>query len=809
MTTKGLTNFKIYRKKQSGFSSSSTSDTYHRTIVQEDPNDKSNLITFRDRYIFVKKIKTSMILPPIKSVVGRVYTIINQIELEDDKTIPNITVDVNEILDTSVKLTVNLISSGNNITEVGVEYTNMITNVTNKIVITSISFPMEFTLPNLHSDTNYDCFIYAINNIGTQKVINNFKTDISPSPPTFEFDNLSNTLLDTSCQIKIDLISDGRKKINAVSIFYGYSIDNLFMRDDIDIEYFYTISTSCLHTLNNLDEGTLYYYKLKVTNDIGTFEEIKSFTTLEKVYTNAIVNNVTPTNMLINLNIINGVVSTSNINVYYDSKIINIDIVENQRMYDIFIPYLNADTFYTIEIEVINKINSSTIEIIQKTNIKSPPQINSELIDVDTNSAIIRVNIESDGGSDLESVKLDLGSDPSQLLMSITGDLPINKSYTDVHIFSLVSGIQYFYKVSVTNNDSPQEGISEGNFLTLSKPVMTTTILKIGTNYISMKLNVISTGGSAITSMNIQYKNQNETSFKNQPIIDFNSPTIALLDLQPNVKYTIISSISNIIGTSTIIDTATIVTDIVPPKISSNIILENARAIVDVLIISEGSSPVFEMGIKYALSKEELNTLSYSQIISSNTDKFYLEDLRDNATYYYRIYAKNTEGKTEMDYEFTMTITIVDPFQFPSIAIMNNTSIVDPFINVITQYVQPFIENKEVEEPVLVDENKEMLVEENEQNELIKENKEKVEPLLSEENKEIQNNTEPFIMNGIIDSSPIEKQITEISVITNEGDRIISTLESVIIRDVGKSFFAQQIKQSDGTIRYFWSVINI
>jgi hypothetical protein len=815
MTTKGLTNFKIYRKKQSGFSTSSSSDTFHRTIIQEDPNDKSNLITFRDRYIFVKKIKTSIILPPIKSVVGRVYTIINQIELEDDKTIPNITVDLNEILDTIVKLTVNLISSGNNITEVGVEYKNMTTNITDTVLTTSINFPIEFTIPNLQSDTNYECFVYAINNIGTQKVYSNFKTDISPSAPVFTFEHLSDSLLDTSCQLKIDLVSDGRSKINSVSIFYGYSNDNLFMRDDILAEYFYSSSPSYLHTLHNLDEGTLYYYKLIASNDVGTFEEIKSFTTLEKVEITAIVKKVSPTNILIDLNIVKGVVSTSSINVYYGNKTLNIEVIENQRLYHIFIPYLNADTFYNINIEVTNKINVSSIYLIQKTNVRSPPQITSELIDVDTNSAIIRVNIESDGGSDLESVKLLLGSDPSQLLISIDGDLPINSSYTDIHIFSLVKGRKYFYKAIVTNNDPSQEGISEGHFSTLSEPDMNTKIIEIGTNHIIIQLEVISTGGSEITSMNIKYKNDNEEVYKNQPITDFNNPRIILSELQPNINYTIISSISNIIGTSTKTDTVTIPNNIVNPIISSNVLLETSRAIIDIIILSEGSSPVIEMGIEYGLSEDNLE---YSQIIYNST-KFYLENLTENTTYYYRMYARNTEGMTEIFSNFFMTITIVDPLindiQTPSIAdpfinmyFMNDIpTVIDPFINDIQSVIlEPESNNVESESNNVESESNNVDIENN--NVDIEINNVDIEiNNVESENNNIE--TSPFIINEIINIAPIEKQITEISVIANEGDRIISTLESVINRDVGKSFFAQQVKNSDGTVRYFWSVINI
>jgi hypothetical protein len=815
MTTKGLTNFKIYSKKQSGFSTSSSSDTFHRTIIQEDPNDKSNLITFRDRYIFVKKIKTSIILPPIKSVVGRVYTIINQIELEDDKTIPNITVDLNEILDTIVKLTVNLISSGNNITEVGVEYKNMTTNITDTVLTTSINFPIEFTIPNLQSDTNYECFVYAINNIGTQKVYSNFKTDISPSAPVFTFEHLSDSLLDTSCQLKIDLVSDGRSKINSVSIFYGYSNDNLFMRDDILAEYFYSSSPSYLHTLHNLDEGTLYYYKLIASNDVGTFEEIKSFTTLEKVEITAIVKKVSPTNILIDLNIVKGVVSTSSINVYYGNKTLNIEVIENQRLYHIFIPYLNADTFYNINIEVTNKINVSSIYLIQKTNVRSPPQITSELIDVDTNSAIIRVNIESDGGSDLESVKLLLGSDPSQLLISIDGDLPINSSYTDIHIFSLVKGRKYFYKAIVTNNDPSQEGISEGHFSTLSEPDMNTKIIEIGTNHIIIQLEVISTGGSEITSMNIKYKNDNEEVYKNQPITDFNNPRIILSELQPNINYTIISSISNIIGTSTKTDTVTIPNNIVNPIISSNVLLETSRAIIDIIILSEGSSPVIEMGIEYGLSEDNLE---YSQIIYNST-KFYLENLTENTTYYYRMYARNTEGMTEIFSNFFMTITIVDPLindiQTPSIAdpfinmyFMNDIpTVIDPFINDIQSVIlEPESNNVESESNNVESESNNVDIENN--NVDIEINNVDIEiNNVESENNNIE--TSPFIINEIINIAPIEKQITEISVIANEGDRIISTLESVINRDVGKSFFAQQVKNSDGTVRYFWSVINI
>jgi hypothetical protein len=183
------------------------------------------------------------------------------------------------------------------------------------------------------------------------------------------------------------------------------------------------------------------------------------------------------------------------------------------------------------------------------------------------------------------------------------------------------------------------------------------------------------------------------------------------------------------------------------------------------------------------------------------------------------MYARNTEGMTEIFSNFFMTITIVDPLindiQTPSIAdpfinmyFMNDIpTVIDPFINDIQSVIlEPESNNVESESNNVESESNNVDIENN--NVDIEINNVDIEiNNVESENNNIE--TSPFIINEIINIAPIEKQITEISVIANEGDRIISTLESVINRDVGKSFFAQQVKNSDGTVRYFWSVINI
>ncbi|MBR5982860.1 MAG: InlB B-repeat-containing protein [Bacteroidales bacterium] len=484
--------------------------------------------------------------------------------------------------------------------------------------------------------------------IVNQHITLHFSYIFKPQVVTMEVTNVHLT----SAVLNGLIMSDGDDEITLCGFFYGTSNDNL--SNNLQAELNDDGSFSAV--LENLSEGTTYYYCAYASNSVKTgVSDVMTFSTIsvvEPTVTTYSAANVTIDMATVAGSIISdGYAEINTCGFYYgtssDNLSNNITAELNDGNFSITLENLSDGTTYYYRAYAENRAGIGLGEILSFTTepIVIPTIVTDSAAQVTTTSAFISGTIISNGNAEITSCGFYYGTSSDNLSNNISAEL--NDGNFSVTLENLSDGTTYYYRAYAEN----RAGIGLGEILSFTTElVVTPTIVtdsatQITTTSAHVSATIISDGNAEIISCGFYYGTSSD-NLSNSISAELNNDNFSATfeNLSSGTTYYYCAFASNRIGfgVGEVISFTTPSVD-VPTVATASPTINIMTAILNGSIISDGGSPVTSCGFIYGTSSDELsNTLTAS---SSNPDfSGMLESLTEGTTYYYCAFASNIAG---------------------------------------------------------------------------------------------------------------------------------------------------------------------
>jgi hypothetical protein len=415
--------------------------------------------------------------------------------------------------------------------------------------VTTNSSVAQYSATGLNVNTIYFVKIYVINQYGTftsePESFNTTEVSYSFNPIAINNIEFEKASISTSFQLNfgdIDFTDKG----------FEYSIDSDFNSSSYISDS--STNSNIILDLDNLSYGSTYYVRAFVTNQYGTFtSEIQSFKTLNSGYNFSNINYGDVSYSTVELNgefshINSAQTDITEFGFYFSVNENELNSnpvkVESGSELTLSINNLNHNTKYYYQAFVKNKygefkssiFNFSTLDAtpifnysLLSSNIKLSevnPSLDIQIKDqTDINSLIIEYTRVNDGYSKELNFLNEVDSD-------YTGG---EKSFT---ISQLLPKTTYSLKMLLQNDYGEFES-SEHSFTTLNDtPSITYSVNKSGDNSVDVVANFSTPDGASISRAFLEYKNQEESSYKSIELsVDNNNISINDLIQGPQYDY--------------------------------------------------------------------------------------------------------------------------------------------------------------------------------------------------------------------------------------------------------------------------------
>ena len=415
--------------------------------------------------------------------------------------------------------------------------------------VTTNSSVAQYSATGLNVNTIYYVKIYVINQYGTftSEPESFTTTEVSYSFNPIAVNNIEFEKASVSSSFQLNF-----GNIDFTDKGFEYSIDSAF-NSSASISDSSTNSNIILD-LDNLSFSSMYYVRAFVTNQYGTFKsEVQSFETLNSGYNFSNINDGDISYSTVELNgefshINSAQIDITEFGFYFsvnESELNSYPIkVQSGSELTLFINNLNHNTKYYYQAFVKNKFGEFKSSIFNFSTLDATPIFNYSLLSgniklsevnpsldiqikdqTDINSLIIEYTRVNDGYSKELNFLNEVDSD-------YTGG---EKSFT---ISQLLPKTTYSLKMLLQNDYGEFES-SEYSFTTLNDtPTVTYSVNKSGDNSVDVVANFITPEDASISRAFLEYKNQDESSYKSIELsLDSNSIIINELVQGPQYDY--------------------------------------------------------------------------------------------------------------------------------------------------------------------------------------------------------------------------------------------------------------------------------
>ena len=527
-------------------------------------------------------------------------------------------------------------------------------------------------ITGLSPGTTYYVRAYATNNLGT-----NYGNQVSftteNTPPVLTTTNVS-SITPSTARSGGNITSDGGSEVTARGVCWSTSqnptITNLKTSNGSG-------TGSFTSDITGLSPGTTYYVRAYATNSAGTnYGNQVSFTTekASPVLTTTNISSITPSTARSGGNITSdgGSAVTARGVCWSTSQNPTITNLKTSNgsgtgSFTSDITGLSPGTTYYVRAYATNGLGTgygNQVSFVTNVSVSIPSVTTSDIFNISTTAATAGGTITSSGNGTITERGIVISSANTNPTVANSYKYTHGSNTTgsfSINVTGLTPNTRYYVRAYATNSAGQGYGITK-QFTTTSNVVApsisTISESNVTTNRATVGGNITSNGNGVITEWGIVYSSSNSSpqignsskvnSFSNKiGVFNFD-----LTNLSPDTRYYFRAYAINSAGTSygSVLSFRTD-ENVSRPSVTTSSSVTNIttnNAIAGGTVTSDGNGRITERGIVYSSTTTSPTVTNSSKVThsTSSTGSFtvYLTGLNPDTRYYFRAYAKNSEG---------------------------------------------------------------------------------------------------------------------------------------------------------------------
>ncbi len=405
-----------------------------------------------------------------------------------------------------------IFDGGAEITSCGFYYGTSTDDLSNVVQSALVENVFSSLIENLAENTTYYYCAFAISSAGVGiGEVQTFATTqrLIPNIETIEAENVSVS----SAKISGNIISDGEAEITSYGFYYGTSANELSntLSGTLDSANYFS------SMLENLTDGTTYYYCAYAENAVGTgYGDTLTFTTIPMVIPTvetAAAENVSATGAKLKGNVVyDGEAEITSYGFYYGTSANELsntlsETMDSANYFSGMLENLADGTTYYYCAYAENAVGIGYGDTLTFTtlNIVAPTVETIEAEGIIATGAKLKGNLTYDGGDEITSYGFYYGTSADNLSNVVSATMD-SASYFSVRVENLLARTTYYYCAFASN----RIGYGVGEVLSFTTdsvtiPIVATSLPTISATNAVFNGSVISDGGAEITSCGFYY----------------------------------------------------------------------------------------------------------------------------------------------------------------------------------------------------------------------------------------------------------------------------------------------------------------